>query len=224
MNDSTSLAFVGNGAISIQVEGPDPRDDEVDLSSFGACIRALRKRAGLSLTEMAGRVGLSVSHYHRIELDKKAPLASPRWEPLLAVGADMSTLVALANQSRTRRRAQRRPRCHAGRVTIAPGVPGSATWDEQSWEDDDACWYAVTCHPDGLTVEQIAALTGYSAERVRQIEVEALAKLATEPEAVEGMEAIDDRDNQLAVWSVACEDEMFRQLEAASLDDCLPES
>jgi len=216
MNDLTSPSFEGNCAAPVQLRRPGPKGDDIDVTSFGACIRTLRQRAGLSLTQMAARVGLSISHYHRIEFDEKAPLTSTRWDPLLAIGADASILARLEHQARTRHRAQRRPRRHAERMAIAPGVPGSASWDELSWEEDDACWYAVARHPHGLTIEQVAALTGYTAERVRQVEMEALAKLATEPAAVEAMEVIDDRENQLAIWSVACEAETLRILDEAS--------
>jgi len=198
---------------------PDIGGNDVEATSFGACIRTLRKRAGLSLTEMAARVGVSVSHYHRIEFDEKAPLDSTRWGPLIELGADDSTLTTLEQRFRTARNVQRRSRRLAERTAVRPGLPGSASWDELSWDEDDFCWYAVVCHSHGLTIEQVAALTGYTAERVRQIEKEALAKLATEPEAVEGMEVIDDRENQRAIWTVACEAETLRILGDASLED-----
>lgn len=171
--------------------------------SFGPYIRALRERAGLRIAEMASRSGVSASHYGRIECGDKAPIDSTRWTPLTDIGADRRILEELVQQYKLDRRAARRSRHKAERDAVAVGQPGSASWDELTWEDDDWCWYAVSCHPSGLTIEEVGALTGLSAERVRQIELEALAKLAVEPGAVEAMEVIDDRENELAIWTVA---------------------
>jgi transcriptional regulator with XRE-family HTH domain len=213
MSDLTSTTFEGNVSASAEHSALEIGGSEFEGTSFGACIRTLRKRAGLSLTEMAARIGLSVSHYHRIEFDEKAPLDSTRWGPLIELGADASVLATLEQQSRADRKAQRRSRHHTERAAVMAGLPGSSSWDELSWEEDDACWYAVACHPHGLTIEQVAALTGYTSERVRQIELEALAKLSIEPDAVEAMEVVDDRENQRAIWGIACEEEMMRKLD-----------
>lgn len=66
---------------------------------------------------------------------------------------------------------------HHERVAIPAGHPSSASWDRDPWDDDDYAWYVVAHHPDGLSLEQVAALMGVTDERVRQIEQEAFAKL-----------------------------------------------
>jgi len=171
--------------------------------TFGSYIRERRQRAGLTMSDLATRVGVSSSHYGRVEVGEKAPLPQDRWHPLLQLGADASVLRRLADDYRRARRDGRRPRAKSQRDAVAPGLPGSSSWDKLPWEDDDWCWYAVACHPGGLTIEEVAALTGLSSERVRQIEQEALAKLAVEPSAVEAMEVIDDKENEFAIWTVA---------------------
>jgi hypothetical protein len=152
---------------------------------------------------MAERVGVSSSHYNRIELNEKAPLDSTRWGPLIDIGANATTLAALEQKYRAKRKPRGRPRAAVTRAP--PGQPGSRTWDTLPWEKDDWCWYAVACHPDGLTLEQVGALMGCMPERIRRIELDALAKLALAPEAVEAMEVIDDRDCELAIWTVAAD-------------------
>lgn len=174
-----------------------------DTHSFGKYIRALRQHAALKLTEMASLCGVSPSHYGRIESGDKAPIDPTRWASLMDIGADRRLLEDLLAEYKRDRRAARRSRRKAERDAVPPGKPGSSSWEDLSWEDDDWCWYAVSCHPDGLTIEEIGALTGLSAERVRQIEIEALAKLEVEVGAVEAMEVIEDRDSELAIWTVA---------------------
>jgi hypothetical protein len=66
---------------------------------------------------------------------------------------------------------------HHARVSVQAGHPSSASWDRDPWSDDDHAWYVVACHPDGLSLEQVAALMGVTDERVRQIEQEAFAKI-----------------------------------------------
>ena len=46
------------------------------------------------------------------------------------------------------------------------------------YEEDDACWYVVHCHPEGLTMDRVGELMGVSRQRVEQIESAALKKLA----------------------------------------------
>jgi len=171
--------------------------------AFGPYIRTLRERAGLLIAEMASRCGVSASHYGRIECGDKAPLDETRWSPLLEIGAEHALLNELLQDYMRARRASRRSRSRHDRDAIAAGHPGSSSWDDLPWEEDDWCWFATTCHPNGLTIEQVGALTGLTSERVRQVEMEALAKLAVEPDAVEAMEVIDDRENELAIWTVA---------------------
>ena len=67
-------------------------------------------------------------------------------------------------------------------IHIPPGHPGSVSWFRETWENDDHAWYVVACHPDGLTLEQIAAVMGLTDERVRQIELSGLEKLRALPE------------------------------------------
>ena len=57
------------------------------------------------------------------------------------------------------------------------------------WADDDRCWYVVTCHPDGLTLEQVGDMIGVSRERVRQIEEIAFDKLKEDPESFQLLRA-----------------------------------
>lgn len=178
---------------------------QTDTTSFGAYIRVLRERSGMAIPRMAERVGLSASHYNRIELGEKAPLDATRWGALVDIGAKSSVLALLEQKYRATRKPRGRPKALVLRA--APGQPSSASWDTLPWEQDDWCWYAVTCHPGGLTLEQIGALMGCTPERVRKIEAQALAKLAVEPGAVEAMEVIEDRDHELAIWTLAADSE-----------------
>ena len=180
----------------------DASERRETFETFGSYARALRERADMAIAHMATRMGLSASHYNRIELGEKAPLASTRWSALVEVGADPHVLEMFAHKFRTEREERKRSRFRREREAVTPGHPGSSSWDELPWEEDDWCWYAIACHPHGMTTEEVAALTGCTAERIRQIELEALKKLAVEPAAVEAMEVIDDRENELAIWTV----------------------
>lgn len=51
-------------------------------------------------------------------------------------------------------------------------------WSDLEWEEHPAAQRAVFDHPAGMTLEEIGACMGITRERVRQIEHQALAKLA----------------------------------------------
>jgi hypothetical protein len=201
MHALVNPAFDQENATSMGCAAPGLGEHDTNASSFGAYVRAVRTRAGVGLTEMASRVGVSLGHYYRIEFDEKAPLDSTRWGPLIEMGADAAALARFEQRDRAKRKPRGRPRSRV--AGVSPGEPGSPSWDTLSWEQDDWCWYAVTCHPNGLSLEQVGALLGCGPELVRKIELEALAKLALEPGAVEAMEIVDDRDTELAIWTVA---------------------
>ena len=50
--------------------------------------------------------------------------------------------------------------------------------DRVSYEEDQRCQHFVGSHPGGATLGEIAAYLGVTRERVRQIECQALQKLA----------------------------------------------
>lgn len=58
------------------------------------------------------------------------------------------------------------------------GAPGSWTWQILDWEDDPWAQRFVEAHPGGATLDEVGQALGVERERVRQIEREALMKLA----------------------------------------------
>ena len=63
------------------------------------------------------------------------------------------------------------------------------------WEKDPCAQYAVHCHPDGLTVEQVAELLGVSVRAVYADQASALEKLRREGAELEGfLEAANDNE------------------------------
>jgi len=81
-------------------------------------------------------------------------------------------------------------RCDACRWLRDTGAPIDAT---TPWERDDRCWYVVACHPTGITLDQIGTLLGLCRERIRQIERDALRKLAQAHPELRGYLAELDR-------------------------------
>lgn len=74
--------------------------------------------------------------------------------------------------------APHRPSRRAGTALGIPkGHPGAMSWYTDEWDDDDACWYVVQHHPDGITLEQIASLMACSLANVQRIEQTAIAKM-----------------------------------------------
>jgi transcriptional regulator with XRE-family HTH domain len=159
--------------------------------SFGSYVRRLRRAAGILSGDMARRLGISGAHYASVELGSKAPLALDAWGPFIAIGAEEAVLRGLVDQYRAERagRTTGRP-SRAERETFPPGHPRSSSWEDLTWEDDDWCWYAVAHQPDGLSQEEVALLTGWSAARVRAVEESSLRKLRENPLAREHFESL----------------------------------
>jgi hypothetical protein len=159
--------------------------------SFGSYVRRLRRSAGILSGDMARRLGISGAHYARVELGSKAPLAPDGWGPFVTIGAEEAVLRNLVDQYRAERagRTAGRP-SRAERETFPPGHPRSSSWEDLAWEEDDWCWYAVAHHPDGLSQEEVALLTGWSPARVRAVEESALCKLREDPLARELFESV----------------------------------
>jgi transcriptional regulator with XRE-family HTH domain len=151
-------------------------ESHVASVTFGGYIRELREHAGLSLRKAAARLLVTKSHYAHVELGTRAPFGPERWGGLAQLGADPALLESLRNRYWDARRLARPP-ARDERARVPPGHPGSASWEELPWEDDDWSWYVVAHHPDGLTTEQVGDVMGISAERVRQIEAHALATM-----------------------------------------------
>jgi transcriptional regulator with XRE-family HTH domain len=159
--------------------------------SFGSYVRRLRRSAGVLSGDMAQRVGVSAAHYARVELGSKAPLGPDAWQAFIALGAEAAVLQALTDQYRAERagRTTGRP-SRAEREAFPAGHPRSSTWEDLAWGDDDWCWYAVAHHPDGLSQEEVALLTGWSPARVHAVEESALRKLRKNPLARELFETV----------------------------------
>jgi len=68
----------------------------------------------------------------------------------------------------------------------AAAAPGSDPWAVLPWEQHEEARRAVAENPEGMTLELIGSWMGVTRERVRQIEVSALAKLRTESGADTG--------------------------------------
>jgi transcriptional regulator with XRE-family HTH domain len=177
---------------------------EREANTFGAYIRSVRERANASAHALAKRIGVSLAHYVRVELNRKAPVTPDRWGPLLDLGAAPETLHALkaAYWNERAGRTSGRP-TPQDRASVPSGYPRSSTWEKLRWEDDDWCWYAVAHHPDGLSQDQISQLTGWSPHRVDQLEKSALAKLRNRAGAREALECLEllhhHRDRMLHV-------------------------
>lgn len=89
----------------------------------------------------------------------------PLREAAAVIGVDTSTLLA-----RHRR-----------------GDPLEGNREDTPWECDAAAQRFVAEHPGGATLDEVGEFFGISRERVRQIEVQALRKLARYSHALESM-------------------------------------
>jgi hypothetical protein len=171
-------------------ESANPSVEEA--TTFGAYIHAMRQRADVSAPVLAERIGIGLPHYVRVELNRKAPFSPDKWPALIELGAELEKLHALTAaywEVRGGRTSGRRR--DKGRLTVPAGHPRSSSWEGLPWEEDDWCWYAVAHHPDGLSQDQIAALTGWSQQRVDEIEKSALAKLRKGKGAREALECLE---------------------------------
>jgi transcriptional regulator with XRE-family HTH domain len=175
--------------------------------TFGSYLRAMRRRAKMSAPTLAKQLVVSLSYYVRVEQGTRAPFGEDRWESLLAIGADAEQLRALSVDYWADRagRTTGRPTAQ-DRLCVPPGQPRSSTWEELDWEDDDWCWFVVAHHPDGLTHDQISALTGWSPNHVDQLERSALAKLARHKEALEALGCLELlHQHRDGMWNAALE-------------------
>lgn len=168
----------------------EARVSEAEIT-FGNYVRQLRSLKKLHAQELAARIGVSAAYVARVELGYRAPFCREHWAALVALGADARVLEVLSDayiEERAGRTAGRPTREEKTRVP--DGAPRSSTWEDLPWEEDDWCWYAVAHHPDGLSRDQIAVLTGWSAKRVEDLEQSALAKLARDKDAREALESL----------------------------------
>jgi transcriptional regulator with XRE-family HTH domain len=162
------------------------------LQTFGSYIRSVRLRIGVESKEMAERIGVDPAHYVRVELGRKKPFSPERWAPFIAIGADLRVLhsLFLRHGADGAVRSRGKP-SRVSRRQIAPGRPGSASWEDLSWNDDDWCWYAVQNHPDGLSNEEVSLLTGWTCTVVEEIEQSALAKLSVLSESCDAFDMLE---------------------------------
>jgi hypothetical protein len=178
---------IGLSDTVVEATSPEPQE-----TTFGVYVRALRQRAQVPAPAFARQIGVSLPHYVRVELNRKAPFTPDRWTPLLELGAEPETLHALTDAYWKARagRTMGRP-TGQDRLSVSAGHPRSSTWENLRWEKDDWCWYVVAHHPDGLTQDQVSELTGWSPHRVDQLERSALAKLGKRQGAREALECLE---------------------------------
>lgn len=61
-------------------------------------------------------------------------------------------------------------------LSVPAGHPGSWSWGAIPYDDDDHAWYVDAHHPEGLSLQEVAAVLGVSTERASQIEISAMRK------------------------------------------------
>lgn len=61
-------------------------------------------------------------------------------------------------------------------LSVPIGHPGSWSWDVIDYDDDDHAWYVDAHHPEGVSLQDVAAVLGVSTERASQIEISAMRK------------------------------------------------
>jgi hypothetical protein len=65
----------------------------------------------------------------------------------------------------------------APKYEVAPGAPGSISWDIEPWATDPAVRAFVASNPEGATVERVAAAIGLRDSQLRAAQDSALAKI-----------------------------------------------
>lgn len=167
-----------------------PSETTDEPKTFGMYVRRIRLRGGLTSQEMADRLEVCMPHYVRVELGRKAPPLPEKWGPFVAIGADAEVLRTLYDRFYEGGGRRKHKLSDSAKRDIAAGHPSSSSWTDLTWEEDDWCWYAVENHPEGLSQDQISALTGWAPSTVEAIELSALRKLKRKPEAREAFESL----------------------------------
>lgn len=157
--------------------------------TFGGYVRHLRARRGVSAAGLARQMGFTSPYVINVEKGRQRPFKEEHWSPLLSLGADEQRLRWLAQHWEPPDEGTE-PRVHPRRWRIPPGRPGSWTWDTLSWEQDDWAQDVVDNQPQGLSIDEVAALMGLSRERVRQIETVALRRLKRRAEVADMMDTV----------------------------------
>jgi transcriptional regulator with XRE-family HTH domain len=129
------------------VEAAEP-SLEREHSHIGARLRERREQAGLSLRDLAGRIGVSASLISQIERDKVNPSVSTLWALVRELGFTMGELFAVDVPE---------PAGGSARTTAAPGPV--VTPDER----------AVINLASGVTWERLTATSDPSVEFLRVV-------------------------------------------------------
>lgn len=148
---------------------------------LGDAVLRLRLDLRWSLPNLADAAGLSWRRVSRIEKGGMPTMGEvERLAGALSVDAeDLGDLRAGRSDARSRPVAR-----VALQPTVAPGAPGSPTWDALTWEHDPYAQAAVVRGVE-MSTEAIAELTGWSHRTVQRALESGLAKLAGSDESVD---------------------------------------
>jgi transcriptional regulator with XRE-family HTH domain len=112
---------------------------------LGAQLRAGRERAGLSVRELARRIGVSASLLSQVERGLAQPSVGTLWAVVTALGLSLDSLFATADQRAADRpaavqRAERRPALELG---------GGVVWERLTASADPDADFAFVTYPPG---------------------------------------------------------------------------
>jgi transcriptional regulator with XRE-family HTH domain len=165
-------------------------DEDVhgDLRLGDALVR-LRLQQGRGQEELVARSGLTARRVRALEAGDAASA-----EELVglghALGVPPAGLAAL-RPGRTLQAVRIRALGSAGvdsghrrdrRTLLLPGFPGALSWDATPWREDAVARAFVEEHPDGATVEEVAAALGLTTRQVERIIEQAARKMRRELE------------------------------------------
>lgn len=112
---------------------------------LGALLRAGRERAGLSVRELARRIGVSASLLSQVERGLAQPSVGTLWAVVTALGLSLDSLFATADERAPERpavvqRAESRPALELG---------GGVVWERLTASADPDADFAFVTYPPG---------------------------------------------------------------------------
>jgi len=130
---------------------PGPLDRAVEASKVGNRLRTERERLGISLRELARRVGVSPSLVSQIELDRVNPSVSTLYALVTELGMTMSEVFGdSAGENRVVRRLHEESgRAERPETRLVLNLASGVRWERLTSQDDPDVEFLYVVYPVG---------------------------------------------------------------------------